>query len=69
MKRHSILGEQIVAVGELRLHAGTQFDPVVVQALCRALEPAPNAPEPTPSQPIDGPPEFASPRLLTTSRI
>jgi HD-GYP domain-containing protein (c-di-GMP phosphodiesterase class II) len=26
------------AVGELRRHAGTQFDPEVVEALCRVLD-------------------------------
>lgn len=57
------------ALAELRLHAGTQFDPVVVQALCRVLEPAPGDPEPTPTEPVDGPAELASPLPLTTSRI
>jgi diguanylate cyclase (GGDEF)-like protein len=57
------------AIAELRLHAGAQFDPVVVHALCRALEPAPHDPQPGPSDPIDGPPESTSPRLLATSRV
>jgi HD-GYP domain-containing protein (c-di-GMP phosphodiesterase class II) len=30
------------AIAELKRHAGTQFDPRIVQALCRALEPSPD---------------------------
>jgi len=45
MKRHPSVGEQILApfpfleqVRELRAHAGTQFDPDVVDAFLRVLD-------------------------------
>jgi HD-GYP domain-containing protein (c-di-GMP phosphodiesterase class II) len=43
MKRHSLLGSDIVAVTELQRHAGAQFDPRAVDALCRALDREPAA--------------------------
>jgi HD-GYP domain-containing protein (c-di-GMP phosphodiesterase class II) len=50
IRRHTIIGESILcaapalakaAIAELRRCAGTQFDPMVVEAFCAALTEAP----------------------------
>jgi putative nucleotidyltransferase with HDIG domain len=56
------------ALAELRRHAGTQFDPVVVHALSHALDSSPGGFDVTsPGQP-DGSPDATSPGRLAISR-
>jgi diguanylate cyclase (GGDEF)-like protein len=48
------------AIAELQRHAGTQFDPAIVDALCRALNPATGSPQPGQPAPETGMPPTAA---------